>query len=100
MSDSLHSSHVRIFDTTLRDGEQSPGASMTVEQKVVIARQLEKLGVDVIEIVDAVHLLFDDLHHRVLHGLRRGARIVERDADLRRRDGRVLPPHQTAISNP
>ena len=49
MSDSMHSSHVRIFDTTLRDGEQSPGASMTVEQKVVIARQLEKLGVDVIE---------------------------------------------------
>ena len=40
---------VRIFDTTLRDGEQSPGASMTAEQKVVIARQLEKLGVDVIE---------------------------------------------------
>ena len=40
---------VKIFDTTLRDGEQSPGASMTVEQKVVIARQLEKLGVDVIE---------------------------------------------------
>ena len=41
MSDGMHSSHVRIFDTTLRDGEQSPGASMTVEQKVVIARQLE-----------------------------------------------------------
>ncbi|HUR70615.1 MAG TPA: 2-isopropylmalate synthase [Candidatus Limnocylindrales bacterium] len=40
---------VQIFDTTLRDGEQSPGASMTVEQKLVIARQLEKLGVDVIE---------------------------------------------------
>lgn len=40
---------VQIFDTTLRDGEQSPGASMTVEQKVVIARQLEKLGVDVVE---------------------------------------------------
>jgi 2-isopropylmalate synthase len=40
---------VQIFDTTLRDGEQSPGASMTVEQKVIIARQLEKLGVDVIE---------------------------------------------------
>jgi 2-isopropylmalate synthase len=40
---------VKIFDTTLRDGEQSPGASMTVEQKVVIARQLEKLGVDVVE---------------------------------------------------
>jgi 2-isopropylmalate synthase len=40
---------VRIFDTTLRDGEQSPGATMNVEEKLAIARQLEKLGVDVIE---------------------------------------------------
>ena len=38
-----------IFDTTLRDGEQSPGASMTKEEKLRIARQLDKLGVDVIE---------------------------------------------------
>ncbi len=38
-----------IFDTTLRDGEQSPGASMTRDEKLRIARQLEKLGVDVIE---------------------------------------------------
>ena len=38
-----------IFDTTLRDGEQSPGASMTKEEKVRIARQLERLKVDVIE---------------------------------------------------
>ena len=38
-----------IFDTTLRDGEQSPGASMTKEEKLRIARQLEKLRVDVIE---------------------------------------------------
>jgi len=38
-----------IFDTTLRDGEQSPGASMTREEKIRIARQLEKLGVDIIE---------------------------------------------------
>src|SRR5919109_4200727 len=49
MSEKIAENIVRIFDTTLRDGEQSPGASMTVEQKVVIARQLEKLGVDVIE---------------------------------------------------
>lgn len=38
-----------IFDTTLRDGEQSPGASMTRDEKIRIARQLEKLRVDVIE---------------------------------------------------
>ena len=40
---------IRVFDTTLRDGEQSPGASMNVEEKLVIARQLVRLGVDVIE---------------------------------------------------
>jgi len=38
-----------IFDTTLRDGEQSPGASMTAAEKIRIARQLEKLKVDIIE---------------------------------------------------
>jgi len=41
--------YLKIFDTTLRDGEQSPGASMTREEKVRIARQLEKMRVDVIE---------------------------------------------------
>lgn len=41
--------YVRIFDTTLRDGEQSPGASLTSKQKLGIAKQLSKLGVDVIE---------------------------------------------------
>lgn len=41
--------HLVIFDTTLRDGEQSPGASMTKEEKLRIAKQLEKLQVDVIE---------------------------------------------------
>jgi 2-isopropylmalate synthase len=40
---------VRIFDTTLRDGEQSPGASMNVHEKLSLAKQLAKLGVDVIE---------------------------------------------------
>ncbi len=38
-----------IFDTTLRDGEQSPGASMTKEEKVRIAKMLERMRVDVIE---------------------------------------------------
>jgi 2-isopropylmalate synthase len=41
--------HLIIFDTTLRDGEQSPGASMTKEEKLRIARQLERMRVDVIE---------------------------------------------------
>ncbi|HTM20348.1 MAG TPA: 2-isopropylmalate synthase [Kofleriaceae bacterium] len=43
------SSYVRIFDTTLRDGEQSPGATMTSEEKLEVARVLARLGVDVIE---------------------------------------------------
>ncbi|XP_002992921.2 2-isopropylmalate synthase A [Selaginella moellendorffii] len=42
-------SYVRIFDTTLRDGEQSPGATLTSKEKLDIARQLAKLGVDIIE---------------------------------------------------
>lgn len=40
---------VRIFDTTLRDGEQSPGATLNIDEKLEIARQLARLGVDVIE---------------------------------------------------
>ena len=43
------SDRVYIFDTTLRDGEQSPGATMTLQEKVRLARQLELLGVDIIE---------------------------------------------------
>jgi len=41
--------YVRIFDTTLRDGEQSPGATLTSDEKLEIARNLAKLGVDIIE---------------------------------------------------
>ena len=40
---------IKIFDTTLRDGEQSPGCSMNLSEKIVMARQLDKLGVDIIE---------------------------------------------------
>lgn len=40
---------IKIFDTTLRDGEQSPGCSMNIEEKIEVARQLERLKVDVIE---------------------------------------------------
>ena len=40
---------IKIFDTTLRDGEQSPGCSMNLSEKIEMAQQLEKLGVDIIE---------------------------------------------------
>ena len=42
--------YVRIFDTTLRDGEQSPGATLTSDEKLEIATNLAKLGVDIIEV--------------------------------------------------
>ena len=47
--DPAHRDYVRIFDTTLRDGEQSPGASMTLEEKLQVAELLEEMGVDIIE---------------------------------------------------
>ena len=40
---------VFIFDTTLRDGEQSPGATMTLEEKLQVAEALDEMGVDIIE---------------------------------------------------
>lgn len=77
-----------IFDTTLRDGEQSPGAAMSKEEKVRIARQLEKLGVDVIEAgfaaaspgdFDAVNEIAKTLSRATVCSL---SRAVERDIRL------------------
>ncbi len=45
----IHLRQIQIFDTTLRDGEQSPGCSMNIKEKLAMAKQLEALGVDVIE---------------------------------------------------
>jgi 2-isopropylmalate synthase len=45
----MERARIRIFDTTLRDGEQSPGCSMNVQEKLRLAHQLDRLGVDVIE---------------------------------------------------
>ena len=42
---------VYIFDTTMRDGEQSPGASMSLEEKIQISRVFDELGIDIIEAV-------------------------------------------------
>ena len=63
---------VRIFDTTLRDGEQSPGYGMTAEQKLALARQLDELGVDVIEAG------FPAASPEDLEGVRQIARAVKR----------------------
>ncbi|MGH1355212.1 MAG: 2-isopropylmalate synthase [Thalassovita sp.] len=49
MTDKSKQDHVLIFDTTLRDGEQSPGATMTHDEKLEIAEMLDEMGVDVIE---------------------------------------------------
>jgi 2-isopropylmalate synthase len=80
--------HVRIFDTTLRDGEQSPGFSLTSEQKLEFARQLERLNVDVIEAgfpaaspddFAAVQQIAREIKGRVVTGL---ARAVPEDIDI------------------
>src|SRR6202790_1192870 len=47
--ESMDRPRITIFDTTLRDGEQSPGCSMNVQEKLRLAQQLDRLGVDVIE---------------------------------------------------
>src|SRR4030067_1483354 len=84
-----------IFDTTLRDGEQSPGASMTREEKIRIARQLEKLGVDIIEAgfaaaspgdADAIHSIAKIIEHSTVCSL---ARANERDV---RAAGEAIKP--------
>jgi 2-isopropylmalate synthase len=76
---------VIIFDTTLRDGEQSPGASLNVKEKVHIALQLERLGVDIIEAgfpvsspvqFEAVEACSAEVKNTVVCGL---ARALEKD---------------------
>ncbi len=76
-----------IFDTTLRDGEQSPGASMTKEEKVRIAKALEKMRVDVIEAgfpmaspgdFDSVQTIAETVRESTICGL---ARALEKDID-------------------
>src|SRR3989338_10145519 len=78
---------IYIFDTTLRDGEQSPGASLTPQEKLEVARQLERLNVDVIEAgfpaaspgeIEAIQSISKMVKRPVLCGL---ARMVRRDID-------------------
>src|SRR5512133_3035377 len=71
---------VRIFDTTLRDGEQSPGISLNKAEKLEIAHQLARLGVDIIEAgfpitspgdFEAVEAIAREVHGPVVAGLAR-----------------------------
>ncbi len=87
--------HLIIFDTTLRDGEQSPGASMTRDEKLRIARQLERMRVDVIEAgfpaasngdFESVHAIAEAIKESTVCGL---ARANENDI---RRAGEAIKP--------
>src|SRR5690606_38332833 len=83
MSRPSNPNRVLIFDTTLRDGEQSPGASMNLEEKLRIAGVLEELGVDVIEAgfpiasngdFEAVRSIAGAIKNSAVAGLARAAR--------------------------
>ncbi|MGD8709488.1 MAG: 2-isopropylmalate synthase, partial [Ectothiorhodospiraceae bacterium] len=87
--------HLIIFDTTLRDGEQSPGASMTREEKIRIAKALERLQVDVIEAgfpaasngdFEAVRAVAETIRESTICGLARA-----RDGDIDRAGEAVRP---------
>src|SRR5271156_309530 len=76
-------SRVRVFDTTLRDGEQSPGATMTSSEKLEVAKALGRLGVDVIEAgfpaaspddLAAVRAIAEHVRGPIICGLARASR--------------------------
>lgn len=73
----MSNDYVRIFDTTLRDGEQSPGATLTSSQKLEIARALARLGIDVMEAgfpaaspddLEAVRTIAKEVGHKTVDG--------------------------------
>jgi len=91
----MSSDQVLIFDTTLRDGEQAPGASMSISEKLEVAQQLARLGVHVIEAgfpvsspaqFDATKLVAEQIQGPVICGL---ARANEKDIDAA---GKALAP--------
>ncbi|MDN7672732.1 2-isopropylmalate synthase [Burkholderia oklahomensis] len=90
-----------IFDTTLRDGEQSPGASMTKEEKIRIAKQLERMKVDVIEAgfaassngdFDAIHTIASQVKDSTICSLARA-----NDKDIQRAADALKPANSFRI---
>ncbi|MCK5402587.1 2-isopropylmalate synthase, partial [Candidatus Bathyarchaeota archaeon] len=78
---------IRIFDTTLRDGEGTPGVALTPEDKLVIARQLDRIGVDAIEIgtpitskgeMESARIIVEEGLNAEIYAL---GRIVKEDVD-------------------
>jgi 2-isopropylmalate synthase len=84
----MERARVRIFDTTLRDGEQSPGCSMNLQEKLRMARQLDRLGVDIIEAgfpiasdgdFEAVRAIAEEIRRPIIAGLARATKMdIER----------------------
>ncbi|MBI5406910.1 MAG: 2-isopropylmalate synthase, partial [Nitrospirae bacterium] len=95
------SRRIKIFDTTLRDGEQCPGASMNKEEKVTVARQLAKLNVDIIEAgfpiaseddFEGVRLIAAEVRGPVIAGLARA-----RKEDIERAAGALKDAERARI---
>ncbi len=93
--------HVRIFDTTLRDGEQAPGFSLRVSEKLRLARQLDALGVDIIEAgfpiaspadAEAVHRIAQEIRRPIIACLARAHR-----ADLEKAVEAIKPAEKGRI---
>ncbi len=81
-----------IFDTTLRDGEQSPGATLNIDEKLEIARQLARLGVDVIEAGFPIASPGDfEAVRRVAHGGGAGRKRADHRRAGARQQGRHRP---------
>jgi 2-isopropylmalate synthase len=97
----MTSNRIIIFDTTLRDGEQSPGMSMTREEKLLVAEVLDGMGIDVIEAgfamasdgdFDAVHAIAQATKNSVVCSLARA-----KEADIRRAAEAIKPAKRGRI---